>query len=55
MNRNDEQMTDKQLGFISRIIVFIHKLLKLVPEDMRDDLESEFDSILLDVTKTDNE
>ena len=47
-------MTDKQLRFINRLTVFVRKLLKLVPQEMRDDLENEFDSILLEVTKPDD-
>ena len=40
-------MTDKQLRYINRLIIFVRKLLKLVPQDKREELESEFDSILL--------
>ena len=47
-------MTDKQLRFINRLTVFVRKLLRLVPHDMREDLENEFDSILLEVTKPDD-
>lgn len=46
-----ENMTDKQLRYINRLTVFVRKLLKLVPQDKREDLESEFDSILLEVTE----
>ena len=44
-------MTDKQLRYINRLIIFVRKLLKLVPQDKREELESEFDSILLEVTQ----
>jgi len=44
-------MTDKQLRYISRLTVFVRKLLKLVPQDKRDELEDEFDSILLEVAQ----
>lgn len=43
-------MTDKQLRYINRLTVFVRKLLKLVPQDKREELEHEFDSILLEVT-----
>ena len=46
-------MTDKQLRYINRLTVFVRKLLKLVPQDKREDLENEFDSILLEVTEPD--
>lgn len=46
-------MTDKQLRYINRLTVFVRKLLKLVPEDRREELEEEFDSILLEVTQPD--
>ena len=46
-------MTDKQLFYINRLTVFVRKLLKLIPQDKREELESEFDSILLDVTQPD--
>ncbi len=49
-----EHMTDKQLQYINRLIVFVRKLLKLVPRDKRDELEDEFDSILLEVTQSDD-
>ena len=42
-------MTDKQLRYINRLTVFVRKLLKLVPQDRREELENEFDSILLEV------
>lgn len=44
-------MTDKQLRYITRLTVFVRKLLKLVPQDQREDLENEFDNILLEVTE----
>lgn len=44
-------MTDKQLRYINRLTVFVRKLLKLVPQDKRDELENEFDSILLEVAE----
>ena len=46
-------MTDKQLRYINQLIIFIRKLLKLVPQDKREEFENEFDSILLEVTKAD--
>ena len=49
----NEIMTDKQLRYINRLIIFVRKLLKLVPQDKREELESEFDSILLEVTQPD--
>ncbi len=48
-----ENMTDKQLRYINRLTVFVRKLLKLVPQEKREDLEDEFDSILLEVTQPD--
>lgn len=45
-------MTDKQLRYITRLTVFVRKLLKLVPQDQREDLENEFDTILLEVTES---
>lgn len=53
MNMNSEvnNMTDKQLRYINRLTVFVRKLLKLVPQDKRDELENEFDSILLEVVE----
>lgn len=45
-------MTDKQLRYINRLTVFVRKLLKLVPQEKREELESEFDIILLEVTET---
>lgn len=44
-------MTDKQLRYINRLTVFVRKLLKLVPQEKREELENEFDSILLEVTE----
>lgn len=43
------EMTDKQLQYINRLTVSVRKLLKLVPQEMRRELENEFDSILLEV------
>ena len=40
-------MTDIQLRYINKLTVFVRKLLKLVPRDQREELEDEFDSILL--------
>ena len=51
MYRENENMTDKQLRHINRLTVFVRKLLKLVPQDKREELENEFDSILLEVTE----
>ena len=51
MYREDENMTDKQLRYINRLTVFVRKLLKLVPQDQQEELENEFDSILLQVTE----
>ena len=44
-------MTDKQLRYINSLTVFVRKLLKMVPQDKRDELENEFDCILLEVTE----
>lgn len=44
-------MTDKQLRYINRLTVFVRKLLKLVPQEERDEFEKEFDSILLDIAE----
>ena len=44
-------MTDKQLRYINRLTVFVRKLLKLVPQERREELEDEFDNILLEVTE----
>ena len=46
-----DHMTDKQLRYINRLTVFVRKLLKLVPQEKREELEDEFDSILLEVTE----
>lgn len=46
-------MTDRQLRYINRLMVFVRKLLKLAPPDKRDELESAFDSILLEATQPD--
>ena len=48
---NGEPMTDKQLRYINRLTVFVRQLLKLVPQEKRDELEEEFDKILLEVTE----
>ena len=48
-----EILTDKQLRYINRLTVFVRKLLKLVPQEKREELESEFDNILLEVTQAD--
>ena len=50
-----DNMTDKQLLFINRLNVFVRKLLKLIPQNMRDELEQEYDTILLEVTKSDKD
>nr|DAG25511.1 MAG TPA: hypothetical protein [Caudoviricetes sp.] len=39
-------MTDNQLKFLNRLYKFIRKLLKLVPQELREELENEFDEIL---------
>ena len=39
-------MTDNQLKHLNRLYHFIRKLLKLVPQEQREDLEKEFDDIL---------
>lgn len=44
-------MTDIQLRYINRLTVFVRKLLRLVPQDKREELENEFDNILLEVTE----
>ena len=49
----NDNMTDKQLRYINRLTVFVRKLLKLVPSEMREELEAEFDTILLEVTQPD--
>lgn len=48
-------MTDRQLRYINRLTVFVRKLLKLVPPEKREKLESEFDDILLEVMESTNE
>jgi len=45
-------MTDMQLRYINSLTVFVRKLLKFVPQEKREELENEFDSILLDGDKT---
>ena len=50
-----DNMTDKQLLFINRLNVFVRKLLKMIPQNMRDELEQEYDTILLEVTKSDKD
>ena len=39
-------MTDNQLKHLNRLYQFIRKLLKLAPQEMREELEEEFDVIL---------
>jgi hypothetical protein len=39
-------MTDNQLKHLNRLYLFIRKLLKLVPQEQREELEKEFDDIL---------
>lgn len=39
-------MTDNQLKIYNRLLQFIRKLLKLVPDEKRESLEEEFDGIL---------
>jgi BMFP domain-containing protein YqiC len=47
MSKEEEfAMTDNQLKHLNRLYQFIRKLLKLAPQDMREDLEKEFDDIL---------
>ena len=41
-----DNMTDNQLKIYNRLLQFIRKLLKLVPDDKREVLEEEFDTIL---------
>ncbi len=48
-------MTDKQLRYITRLTVFVRKLLRLIPQDKREELENEFDSILLEVVDSDKD
>ncbi len=52
--KEQDVMTDKQLRYINRLTVFVRKLLKLVPQERREELENEFDSILLEVTQPDD-
>lgn len=52
--KEKDVMTDKQLRYINRLTVFVRKLLKLVPQERREELENEFDSILLEVTQPDD-
>ncbi len=47
----EAEMTDKQLIYISKMTMFIRKLLKLIPSEKRESLENEFDLILLDKDK----
>ncbi len=47
-------MTDKQLCYINRLTVFVRKLLRLIPQDKREELENEFDTILLEVGESEN-
>lgn len=44
-------MTDKQLRYINKLTVFARKLLRLVPQEKRDELETELDEILLEITE----
>ncbi len=44
-------MTDKQLRYINQLTVFVRKLLKLVPQEKKEELENEFDSILLEAAE----
>lgn len=46
-------MTDKQLRYINRLIIFVRKLLKLIPQEFREEYENEFDNILSEVTLPD--
>lgn len=39
-------MTDNQLKIYNKLLKFIRKLLKLVPDEKREALEEEFDNIL---------
>ena len=41
-------MTDNQLKHLNRLYQFIRKLLRLVPQESREQLEEEFDKILQD-------
>lgn len=53
MQKVGDRMTDTQLRYINRLTVFVRKLLRLVPQEKREELENEFDSILLEVTEQD--
>ena len=44
-------MNKWQINNCDILTVFVRKLLKLVPQERRDELEDEFDSILLEVTE----
>lgn len=46
MGYDNMTMTDNQFKIYNRLLKFIRKLLKLVPDDKRESLEEEFDSIL---------
>jgi hypothetical protein len=41
-------MTDNQLKHLNRLYQFIRKLLRIVPQESREQLEEEFDKILQD-------
>ena len=42
-------MTDKQLRYINRLTVFVRKLLKLVTQEQKEELENEFDNIFIEL------
>lgn len=42
----EDKMTDGQLQYLNRLNMFIRKLLRLVPKELREDLENEYDAIL---------
>lgn len=44
-----EELTDRQLRYMNRLTIFVRKLLRLVPQEKREELEVEFDEILADV------
>lgn len=46
MNNNDIGMTDRQFKHLTRLHMFIRKLLKLIPQEQREMLEKEYDDIL---------
>ena len=46
MDNGGTPMTDNQLKHLNRLYQFIRKLLKLVPQEQREELEEEFDKIL---------